>query len=170
MRFTAIVGFTFALFTISVNAAPMNNDATEVDINAIPVQYIVVFKDDVNIDSVKEHETWVSGVVLQSEKHKRGLDVSAYGVRRSFNINQFNAYSAKFTDDMLKEIEGSPQVSIECVSHVQRLLENMLYHYIVYGIWQASCDIFAHPIILSDKHFITNNIPSSETPRTNRVY
>jgi hypothetical protein len=35
------------LFTVSVNAAPMNNDATEVDINAIPGQYIVVFKDDV---------------------------------------------------------------------------------------------------------------------------
>lgn len=66
--------------------------------------YIIKLKSDV-ADS-KLHLNWVENIQARS-LFKRDL----HGIERQFNVANFHGYSGRFSDDVISQIESSPEVS-----------------------------------------------------------
>ena len=84
--------------------APPRGPVAEV----IPGKYIVTLRDGIDVADATSHLDWVGAV------HRRSLGArsgGSSGVKKTFAIDAFNAYSGEFDDATLEEIKANPDVS-----------------------------------------------------------
>ena len=76
--------------------------------DTVPGKYIVTLRDGIDVADATSHLDWVGAV------HRRSLGArsgGSSGVKKTFAIDAFNAYSGEFDDATLEEIKANPDVS-----------------------------------------------------------
>jgi len=87
----------------SSNVAPLYSS---IDAEEISDNYIVVFKDDVNIMNFNKHHTWLLNL-LQTTTNE-----SEEKINHIFDLHsQFRGYAGKFTRETIEKIRTSDEVS-----------------------------------------------------------
>jgi len=87
----------------SKNVAPLYSS---IDAEEVPDNYIVVFKDNVNIMNSSKHTTWLLNLLQTSSSE------SEEKINHIFDIkSQFRGYSGKFTQDTIEKIRTSDEVN-----------------------------------------------------------
>lgn len=81
----------------------------------VPKKYIIVYKDDVSADQVKEHQNWVTtefdSMLSTLEHTSKERTIFKTNGLNFFNImEEFSGYFGYFTDDLIKAIQASPLV------------------------------------------------------------
>ncbi|CAG8604555.1 90_t:CDS:2, partial [Acaulospora morrowiae] len=103
------------LFVSAIFAAPYSSDEHEGTIapllssqstDAIPEQYIVVFKEHVDPAVVEGHLARVNNLILKKMAHAH----ENYGIRQSFGIGKLKGYSGRFSYDILNFIRHLNEV------------------------------------------------------------
>ncbi|KAK7745090.1 hypothetical protein SLS62_009954 [Diatrype stigma] len=86
----------------------------------VPGKYIVRLKSGISTRDVESHIDWVRDV------HRRSLgsrDIGIAGVKKTFHINEFNAYAGEFDEETLAQIRSNPDVLGIEESHIFTLVD-----------------------------------------------
>lgn len=80
---------------------------------AVPGKYIVQLKSGISARDVESHIDWVRDVHERS-LGSRDIDIGIgiAGVKKTFHINEFNAYAGEFDEETLAQIKSNPDVGI----------------------------------------------------------
>lgn len=116
---------TISTETIHSGAAPI---LSSVNAEAVPDNYIVVFKDHVDADTAVNHQLWikdahVAAEVDRAELRKRSqLPITTdifEGIKHTYNIaGGFLGYSGHFDESVIEKVRRHPDVSNSQSSHV----------------------------------------------------
>lgn len=77
---------------------------SSVEAKVVPDNYIVVFKNDINILSSSKHTTWLINLIQNKNKEEK--------INHIFDIeSDFRGYSGKFSQETIEKIRGSEDVA-----------------------------------------------------------
>jgi cerevisin len=105
-----VVALSFqAVFAVPAPLAPLY---TAPGVEVVADHYIVVFKDGATKEKVSCHHNDVRDMVTKERKAKRGLMANfVSGIKFTYEIKDFKAYSGRFSDEVLTAIRQSEEVA-----------------------------------------------------------
>ncbi|KAJ3276504.1 hypothetical protein HK104_003645 [Borealophlyctis nickersoniae] len=114
MRFNSLLTVAF----VAVSPLARGMVVPDTTGQAVPEQYIVVFKDGVSEDQIASHFSWlqtsmVTGPQLRIQNDKEsfdGADMGIYGIKRHYAFDGFRGYAAKLPSSAAEELKSHPHV------------------------------------------------------------
>lgn len=98
-----------AVLPAAFGAPFQTNQNTRRAAETIPGSYIVTLKDGINTADFESHLSWVKAT--HSRNVRRDQEGSSVGVKKNYNLHNFNAYYGSFDDATLEEIRKREEVS-----------------------------------------------------------